>query len=61
MVGGLKKFFLRLSTKADSPLKYKKCLLAQFYNHSSFAVTRRYLGIAQDDKDEVYCRLAEVV
>jgi hypothetical protein len=33
----------------------------EIYNHSNFAVTRRYLGVAKDDKDEVYCRLAEVV
>jgi hypothetical protein len=36
----------------------------QFYawkGWASFAVTRRYLGVAQDDQDEVYRRLAEVV
>jgi hypothetical protein len=31
------------------------------YNHSSFAVTRRYLGVSQDDRDEVYRKLAAVV
>lgn len=32
-------------------------LLMKIYNHSSFEVTKRYLGIEQDDKDSVYRKL----
>lgn len=32
-------------------------VLMQIYNHSSFNVTKRYLGIIQDDKDEVFKKL----
>ncbi len=29
-------------------------LLMNIYNHSTFQITKRYLGIEQDDKDEVF-------
>ena len=29
-------------------------ILVEIYNHNSLAVTRRYLGVTQDDKDSVY-------
>jgi len=32
-------------------------ILMEIYNHSSLAVTRRYLGVTQDDKNEVYLNL----
>ena len=36
-------------------------VIMEIYNHSNFAVTRQYLGVTQDDKDEVYRKLAEVI
>ncbi|MDR3120719.1 MAG: tyrosine-type recombinase/integrase [Clostridiales bacterium] len=36
-------------------------LLMDIYNHTSFEVTRRYLGICQDDRDKLYLRMRLVV
>jgi len=33
-------------------------LLMDIFNHSSFSITRRYLGILQDDIDKVYLNMA---
>jgi len=33
-------------------------LLMDLFNHSSFEITRRYLGISQTDRDKVYLNLA---
>ena len=42
---------------AWSRAKIRPEVIMMVYNHSSFAVTQRYLGTTQDDLDLAYCRM----
>jgi hypothetical protein len=33
-------------------------VIMDIYNHSSFAVTKRYLGVCQDDRNQVYLNMS---
>ena len=36
-------------------------VIMEIYNHSHFAITRRYIGVTQDDTDEVYFMMATIL
>ena len=46
----LRKTFGYYAWKQGTP----PALLMTIYNHSTYQITKRYLGIEQDDKDDVY-------
>ena len=36
-------------------------VIMDIYNHSNFAVTKRYLGVTQDDQDAMYFKLSDII
>lgn len=50
----LRKTFGYHAWKSGAPV----AVIMDIYNHTSFAITRRYLGVCQDDRDEVYLRMS---
>ena len=48
----LRKTFGYMAWKNDTPT----AMLMNIFNHSSFEVTKRYLGISQEDRDDVFRR-----
>lgn len=49
----LRKTFGYHAWKSGAPV----AVIMDIYNHSSLAVTRRYLGVCQDDRDKVYMNM----
>ena len=49
----LRKTFGYYAWKQGTP----PALLMSIYNHSAYQITKRYLGIDQDDKDEVFSKI----
>lgn len=49
----LRKTFGYYAWKQGTP----PALLMSIYNHSAYRITKRYLGIDQDDKDEVFAKI----
>ena len=50
---GLRKTLGYHASKAKTP----QAVLMEIYKHSSWAVTKRYLGITQDEIDAVYLKV----
>lgn len=49
----LRKTFGYYAWKQGTP----PAMLMDLYNHSSYQITKRYLGIGQDERDQVYLRI----